>query len=27
VAGIVSPAARKPRELDGVGAEPQTTRA
>ena len=27
VAGIVSPAARKPRELDGVGSEPQPARA
>ena len=27
VAGIVSPAARKPRELDVVGAQPQATRA
>jgi MFS family permease len=27
VAGIVSPAARKPRELDAVAGQPQTTRA
>jgi MFS family permease len=27
VAGIVSPAARKPRELDGIAGQPQTTRA